>query len=726
MDKKVLEIKIPKDSEDSLELAAGVFASLSTYQSSGWQKLVNKEKCLVFEIGLFNQTIHFYTVIEKEFEPYLLSQLTAQYPKSSIFESENFLINWDLDKADFGQLVLSKPYWLPLKTYKDFQDTDPLASVLGTLAKAGPDDKALIQLVIVPAGSSYQLAARKILEKGVPTPDGQSTKSHPQSALITQKLTQKAFRAGLRILAISINKKSSSAFLNHLVGSFGGFTLGEGNDLALKKEKVFKKKLLTAILEREFKLVPKHQFLNINELATIFHLPNDKLSRIKNISWGGKLIGEPPENLPVVDDLSEEEKKEINFFAQTEFKNKQTNFGIKREDRRKHVYIIGKTGVGKTTLIANMAINDIRHNEGLAVIDPHGDLCDVLLDYVPSYRLNDVCFLDPADIKHPFHLNPLEVKEKEHAELVASGIVSIFYKLYSYSWGPRLEYILRNTIMTLVQRPGSTLVDVPRILGDDNFRQKIIEKYCDNVLKNFWLNEYNKMPAKLRSESISPILNKVGQFVTSPMIREIIGYPHSTINLQEFMDKGKILICNFSQGRLGEDNATLLGAMFITKMQLAAMNRVKISESQRKDFYLYVDEFQNFATDSFAKILSEARKYRLNITVANQYMGQLPEEIQKAIFGNAGTLISFLVGAQDAQYLSREFGKTYSEEDLVALDNFQTIIKLSIDNRTSEPFSAKTLSLPSCTNKNRMKVLKLSRERYTKTPKQQKEEENES
>ena len=243
MDKKVLEIKIPKDSEDSLELAVGVFAALSNYHSSFWQRLFNKEKCLVFEIGLFDQTIHFYAVVEKDFEPYLIAQLGAQYPKSAITESENFLANWNLEKADFGQLVLSKPYWLPLKTYKDFQDTDPLASVLGTLAKAGPDDKAIIQLVIIPAGASYQGAARGILEKGIPTPNGQSTRNHPQSALITQKLTQKAFKAGLRVLTISINKQSSSAFLSHLAGSFGGFTLGEGNDLTLKKEGLFKNKL---------------------------------------------------------------------------------------------------------------------------------------------------------------------------------------------------------------------------------------------------------------------------------------------------------------------------------------------------------------------------------------------------------------------------------------------------------------------------------------------------
>ena len=502
--------------------------------------------------------------------------------------------------------------------------------------------------------------------------------------------------------------------LYHLAGSFGNLTSGEGNSLVLKKPKISKNKFLVSILKRQFKYAPRYQFLNIEELATIFHLPNENLSKIKNISRRNEAESEPPENLPVALGLTAEQKKEINFFAKTEFKNQMTNFGIKREDRRKHIYIIGKTGTGKSTLIANMAINDIRNGEGVAVIDPHGDLSEILLNYIPSYRLNDVCYLDPSDTKYPFRMNPLEVKEEEHAELVASGIVAIFHKLYSYSWGPRLEYILRNTLLTLVNRPGSTLVDVPRILSDDNFRQKVVETYCDGVLKNFWLNEYNKMPARLRSEAISPIQNKVGQFVTSPMIRGIIDHSHSTIDLEDFMNNGKIIICNFSQGKLGEDNAALLGAMFITRMQLASMNRVRVAEEQRKDFYLYVDEFQNFATDAFVKILSEARKYRLNVCVANQYVGQLPEDIQKAIFGNTGTLTSFLVGAQDASLLSREFGKEYEEEDLVKLGNFQIVIKLAIDNLTSTPFYSLTLPLPKCSNKNREKVLRLSRERYTR------------
>ncbi|MBI5018933.1 DUF87 domain-containing protein [Candidatus Gottesmanbacteria bacterium] len=434
---------------------------------------------------------------------------------------------------------------------------------------------------------------------------------------------------------------------------------------------------------------------------------------IKNIRWGAHLLGEAPENLPIAGG-SDEEKRSINFFARTEYKNTPTTFGVKKADRRKHMYIIGKTGTGKSTLIANMAINDMKNGEGVAVIDPHGDLSDILLDYIPSHRMNDVAYLDPSDTEHPFHLNPLEVKNSAYRELIASGIVSIFYKLYHMSWGPRLEYILRNTILTLTHVPQSTFLDIPELLTNDRFREKVVEKLDDRVLKNFWLNEFNRLSPQMKSESISPILNKVGQFLSSKTIRNIVGSPSSTVDLERMMNEGKIVIVNLAQGKLGEDSSALLGAMIITKMQLAAMNRVYTAEENRRDFYLYVDEFQNFATQSFIKILSEARKYRLNLALANQYVGQIDEDVQKAIFGNAGSIISFAVGAADARMLGREFGEKYEEAELVGLGNFEVVLKLSIDNQTSTPFSATTLPLPKSRNEQRETVIRVSRERYTK------------
>ena len=331
---------------------------------------------------------------------------------------------------------------------------------------------------------------------------------------------------------------------------------------------------------------------------------------------------------------------------------------------------------------------------------------------MPSHRINDVAYLDPSDIEYPFHLNPLEVKNTAYRELVSSGIVSIFYKLYHLSWGPRLEYILRNTILTLTSVPNSTLLQVPEILTNEHYRFKVVEKMTDQVLKNFWINEFAKMSPQMRSEAVSPILNKVGQFLSSQTIRNIVGSPTSTVDLEDMMNQGKIVLVNLSQGKLGEDSSALLGAMIITKIQLAAMNRVYVAEGERRDFYLYVDEFQNFATTSFIKILSEARKYRLDLTLANQYIGQIDEDVQKAIFGNAGSIVSFSVGATDARILAKEFGLRYTEEELVGLGNYEAVVKLSIDNQTTSPFSGKTLPLPKSRNQNREKVIRSSRERY--------------
>ena len=659
--------------------------------------------------------IHFFAVIPESSSGYFESQLTAQYPSALIYKTRDHLP--EITKAPFlalGQLNLANSFYLPLKSYRDFRDVDPLSSILGVMAKAKKGESLMIQILVEKAGS-WQNKAASILKKGITDPITQRVLPHPQKAMIEKKIAHHGFKTSLRLLTTSQTSNQALDLLQSIAGSFGSFGLAEGNSLILKRPKSYqKKRFFTALAQRASAYTSNRQVINIEELSTLWHPPTQSLSGIKNIAWGKTLAGEPPINLPIAEDLSKEEKQEINFFARTEFKNKITTFGIKKTDRRRHMYMIGKTGTGKTTLIANMAINDIRNGEGMAIIDPHGDLCNILLDYIPSYRVNDCCYLDPSDFDHPFRLNPLEVKTHEHAELVSSGIVSIFHKLYHYSWGPRLEYILRNTLLTLTQVPNATLVQVPEILADENYRRKVTEKLEDKVLKGFWENEFNKMSEKFRSEAISPILNKIGQFVSSPMIRNILKHPKSTIDLEEMMNNGKILIVNLSSGKLGEDNSALLGAMIISKLQLAAMARVNIPEEKRKDFFLYVDEFQNFATESFIKILSEARKYRLDICVANQYIGQLEERVQKAIFGNAGTLLSFIVGAQDANNLSREFGQTYKEEDLVALGKYQIITKLAIDDLTSTPFPATTMPLPRCSNKNREKVIRISRERYTK------------
>ncbi len=479
----------------------------------------------------------------------------------------------------------------------------------------------------------------------------------------------------------------------------------------MKKTIITNQKLENKYL-KERKVTDK-QILNIVELATIWHLPSDKI-QTPTIAWGSSVLSEPPENLPSAINMNEEDKKTINFFAHTVFKNKDTIFGIKDKDRRRHVWTIGKTGTGKSTLIANMAVDDLKKDRGIAVIDPHGDLCETLLDYIPRHRINDVIYFNPADKDFPININPLEVTNREEAELVTSGLMAIFTKIWPDVWSARMEYILRNSFLTMSQIEGSTLEDVLKLISVKSFREKIETKLEDKSLLHFWQEEFDKMPDRLQKEAIAPIQNKVGQFVTSPLVRRVIGASKSSISIEDLMNDGKILLANLSQGRLGEDNAALLGATLITKIQIAAMRRVDVEEDKRKDFHLYVDEFQNFATSSFIKILSEARKYRLNIMLANQYMAQIPENVQKAILGNAGTIISFAIGASDAQILNKEFAEVFSENDLVNLSNFQIATKMTIDGQSTRPFLAQTLPLPKSVNQNRQKVITISRERWSK------------
>jgi CxxC-x17-CxxC domain-containing protein len=408
--------------------------------------------------------------------------------------------------------------------------------------------------------------------------------------------------------------------------------------------------------------------------------------------------------------------QEITIFGETTFRNQSKVFGIKLDDRRRHMYLIGKTGMGKSTVLENMIVEDIRAGRGVAVVDPHGDLAEKIIEYIPSNRINDVIYFNPADIEYPIAFNVVEQVEPHLRHLVASGLLGVFQKLWADSWGPRLEYILRNTILAILDYPGSTLLAVTRMFSDKAFRKKVVDKIQDPVVKSFWINEFAGYADKFAAEAVSPIQNKVGQFLSSSLIRNIVGQVKSSIDVRKVMDEGKILILNLSKGRIGEDNSALLGAMMITKIQLAAMSRVDISEHKRRDFYLYVDEFQNFATESFANILSEARKYRLNLIMAHQYIEQLDERVRAAVFGNVGTLIVFRVGAADAEALVPEFSPVFNEEDIVNIPKYEFYIKLMIDGISSDPFSAKGLPPLSEEEKtgNKSKVINVSRERYAK------------
>ena len=387
--------------------------------------------------------------------------------------------------------------------------------------------------------------------------------------------------------------------------------------------------------------------------------------------------------------------EKVVYFAKTNFRGSDRVFGIKKRDRRQHFYVVGKTGTGKSELLKNIILQDVNNGEGVGVVDPHGELVEDILKKIPASRINDVVYFNPVDISYPIGFNVLEVPDAQYKHLVVSDLMAIFTKIWANVWSARMEYILQNCILALLDTPGTTLLGIPRILVDKNYRERIVKSIKDPVVRSFWTHEYETWRDQFRNEAIVPIQNKVGQFLNTPFIRNIVGQSHSTLNIQEIMNEGKILLVNVSKGRLGEDNSQLLGAMIITKLQLAAMERVRIAEEERKDFYLYIDEFQNFATDSFASILSEARKYRLNLTVAHQYIGQLVTDtstkVRDAIFGNVGTMLVFRVGAGDAEELEKEFQPEFTIEDLCNLPNYEIYLKLMVNGVTSRPFSAGTL-----------------------------------
>lgn len=733
----LLELRTSRDAEHTPETAAQLFATLPKLHNNLFYKLIKSDEHISFEILSLSQTIYFLTYVPERLVEYVKSLLQASYPEIIInyldfdpidhfintFEHKDEL-NYTDDQSKFlslGNLKLSKPDYLPLKDYKDFTDIDPLSTVLSVLSRTGPFDKIGIQIVLSHSGDSWKNRGRLQVDKKSQTVGSelsdvlsQSKSAHPQKELIQKKLKLTSLKSSIRLVVSSNSHDRSNIILENLTTSFQAITHSESNNLILWKNHLFKNLFIRDLKNRSFGFQNSFH-LSLEELATIYHLPNKNLSTIPNIAWGKNLLGEPPENLPIVTRaMNKKDKKEINPFAKVIYKNREVVYGLKREDRRRHMYVIGKTGTGKSTMLANMAINDLKNGEGLCVIDPHGDLVETLLDYIPSNRINDVVYFDPGDTERTIKLNLFEGENIQHRELIASGIISIFQKLYSYSWGPRLEYILRNALLTLLQSKNAKLSDIIELLTNERFRDRIVDNLNDPILKSFWVSEFAKMQPRQMTEAIAPILNKIGQFVTSPIIRNVVNSNKSSFSIEEIMNKRKILLVNLSQGKLGEDNATLLGAMLITKIQLAAMGRVYVEEEKREDFFLYVDEFQNFATESFNKILSEARKYRLNLTLANQYIAQIPEEVQKAIFGNCGTMASFVMGSEDAAVFAKEYGEKYTSEDLVSLGRHQIISKISIDNIVSQPFPSFTLPPAKSKNKNKEKVIRVSREKYGK------------
>ena len=537
-----------------------------------------------------------------------------------------------------------------------------------------------------------------------------SERTKTRIAKAEEKATKLGYEVKIRLAYLGGNETDARLNMQALVGTFKQYNSTNLNGFK-QIGGSFNKADLDAYKMRQFS--NRGFILNISELASVYHLPHTSVET-PNIVWATSKTAEPPAKLPVLTgDTANDEN--ISAFGLTNFRGINHQFGLLRRDRSRHVYIIGQTGAGKSGLLELLALSDVFYNQGYCIIDPHGDFAINNLRFVPESRVRDVVYFNPADTAFPVAFNPLEITDPTRKPNICSEVIGVLKRMFGDSWGPRLEHILRYTLLALLDRPSTTLLDISRLLTDKEFRKETLS-YCKDVtVLQFWKHEFGQWNEKQVNESIAPVLNKVGAFTANPIIRNIIGQPKSSFDIRKIMDEGKILVVNLSKGLIGEDNAAILGAFLVTKVQLAAMSRSDIPDVfDRRPFYLYVDEFQNFATDSFAVILSEARKYGLNLTVANQYVAQMTDSVRDAVFGNVGTTISFRVSADDAPILVKQFEPTFDESDIIQLNNRNFVISMIIGGEKVPAFSATTLSIPETPSDNFDAIIAHSREYFAR------------
>ena len=534
---------------------------------------------------------------------------------------------------------------------------------------------------------------------------------------VDKKSVKLGYQVKIRIAYMGSDEQTAKLRMQAIVGTFKQYNTTNLNGFVLKNGS-FSIDGIAQYRARFF--IDRGFVLNIEKLASVFHLPHTNVET-PNIVWASSKTAEPPAKLPMI--IGSDTDKDISAFGLTNFRGINQQFGMYRSDRGRHAYIIGQTGTGKSGLLELFALSDIYHKQGYAIIDPHGDFAANNLKFIPASRIKDVVYFNPSDTAHPIGFNPMEVTNPNMKNNISSEIIGVLKRMFGESWGPRLEYILRYTILALLDYPNSTLLDIAPMLTDKKFRKKVVENCEDAVVRQFWNVEFASWTEKFASEAIAPVLNKVGAFTANPIIRNIVGQPRSTFNVRKIMDEGKILVVNLSKGLIGEDNAAILGSFIVTKVQLAAMSRSDIpSIEDRRPFYLYVDEFQNFATDSFATILSEARKYGLNLVVANQYVSQMTDTVRAAVFGNVGTTICFRISPEDAPQLAKQFTPQFTPEDIMEMANRHFIISMVIHGEKAPAFSATTLTLPPVQTDFSSQIVESSRLHFTR-PREEVEEE---
>ena len=683
----LLLVRVQRGNEIKPDAMEQLIASLASLKKSGWKNRFKAQATISFEIVAKQEDIKFYIWTFTELKDLVEKQVHGAYPDAQIIAVDEYDLFPPNAKVAHKSFALKKDNFYPLKIYKELP-TDPIAAITSALAKMGEGEYAAIQIVVSPADSSWQKAGKSFVSgtKKQESDPEKAKYSVPAKTLeeIENKVSKPGFYTSIRVVVVSATEDAARAHLENLSTAFSQFE-SDLNSLGTQKIKR-KAALIENFVYRyhpnTFFTKNKTSILNSEELATIFHFPN-KLITTPHIDWLNAKTAPAPSQIP----------NEGLYLGLSNFRGVKRPVYMGNSDRQRHMYIIGRTGTGKSEFLKSMIRQDIKEGKGLCFMDPHGDAIEDLLGYVPPERAEDVIYFRPSDTERPMGLNLLEAETEEQKHFVASSVINLMYKLFDpYKTGivgPRFEHTVRNAMLTVMSEPGTTFVELMKILQNPGgpYLKHFLDIIQDPIIKEFWTEQIAQTSDFHKSETLDYITSKFGRFVTNKMVRNIIGQSQSSFNLRDIMDNGKLLFINLSKGELGEENSSFLGLVLVPRILMAAMSRADMPEEQRRDFNLYVDEFQNFATPDFAQILSEARKYHLSLTVANQFVGQIDEEVKNAIFGNVGTLISYRVGVSDANYLTHEFQPTFNEEDLLNIEKHHVYIKTIVGGEPVPPFS---------------------------------------
>ncbi len=696
LERTLIQVSLPRDNEIKIDAAEQLFTSFSALHKSGKIKWLVNQPALSFEIVGLPGDIRFYVSTPNKYKDFVEKQINGAYPDAEIREvtekdalhpggiiGNDYNIFSENSKVASVSLKLKGSDYEPIKVYKDLP-VDPMSTLTSILAKMTEGEGAAIQVMISPAESDWKKLGRAHLSKTKKNEANPETAKYSEDPKelegIENKIGKPGFNTIIRIVVSSSTLESAEAHLNNIENALAQF---DGINEFTKNKNRMKKDFMNDFIYRYMPKRGQTSVMNSEELATIFHFPN-KAVATPHIHWVNS------KRAPVAANISTTGL----YLGKSTYRGLSKEVFIERDDRRRHMYMIGKTGTGKTEFLKQMIMQDIKNGEGVGVVDPHGDLIEDILQMIPPERSEDVILFDPSDTSRPMGLNMLEADTEEEKHYVVSSIVGLMYKLYDPNKtgiiGPRFEHAIRNAMLTVMSVKGSTFIEVVRVLTDAKFVQELLPSVQDPIVRRYWTDQIAQTSDFHKSEVLDYIVSKFGRFVTNKTMRNIIGQSQSAFNMRDVMDNQKILLINLSKGKIGEENSSFLGLILVPKILIAAMSRQNMPMEQRKDFFLYVDEFQNFATPDFAQILSEARKYRLDLIVANQFIGQMEEEVKNAIFGNVGTLASFRVGVTDANYLQHEFQPTFSEADLINIDRFNCYMRSVVNGEPIPPFSLDT------------------------------------